>query len=130
MARAAGVRMVETRWRFPGRHSVVVEFSLLTTRGPTSARAEFDLESKLLISLQQWDNMERRGVPGFEADAIRYLPDLRGHSRLGPVSVVTSRVRHRDGGLYEEKTIVQHRLTGSASSCVIYASYGQPHRLE
>ena len=54
----------------------------------------------------------------------------RGHSRLGPVSVVTSRVCHRDGGLYDEKVIVQHRLTGSAPSCVIYSPFGQPYRLE
>jgi len=236
MARAAGVRMVETRWRFPGRRSVVTEWSLFTTRGPTSARAEFDVESKLLVSLRQWDNMDRRGAPGFQADDITYLQDLpdeafavdlpagvqyqpkpvevaesvlgllsledtgiptpdvppdeagrlivaemwqklmardvegfkqlcpvtrgwsdeflqamlggaddpdavvevvsvgpavrRGHSRLGPLSVVTSHVRHRDGGLYEEKTIVQHRLTEPTPSCVIYSSYGQPYRLE
>jgi hypothetical protein len=237
MAQTAGVRVVDTRWRFPGRRSVVVEWSLLSALGPTSARAEFDIDTKLLVSLRQWDNMERRGVPGFEADDITYLPDLpddafavdlppgvayrprplevvesllgllsleeagiqtpdtsleeagrrivtemwqkllardvegfkrlcpvargwseellnllilgrdddpdavvevvavepgisRGRSRLGPVSVVTSRVRHRDGGLYEEKVIVQHRLTGLTPSCVVYGPYGQPYRLE
>ena len=46
------------------------------TRGPTSARAEFDIDTKLLVSLRQWDNMDRRGVPGFETDDITYLPDL------------------------------------------------------
>ena len=236
MAKAAGPRTVDTRWRFPNRRSVVVEFSLLSNRGPMSARLEFDTETKLLVGLRQWDNMERRGLPGFESDDITFLPDLpdeafsvdvpagvryqpkdvevaepvvgllsledagiptpglpldeasrrivaqmwqalrkgdlegfkrlcpltrglsdellklmlggsddpdaavevvavepgvqRGHSRLGPVSVVTSRVRHRDGWLYEEKTIVQHRLTGSAPSCVIYSPFGQPYRLE
>jgi hypothetical protein len=236
MARAAGPLTVDTRWRFPNRRSVVVEFSLLSNRGPMSARLEFDSETKLLVGLRQWDNMERRGVPGFESDEISFLTDLpdeafsvdvpagvryqqkevevaepvlgllsledagiptpglpldeasrrivaemwqallkgdlegfrrlcpvtrnlsgdllklmlggrddpdaavevvavepgvqRGHSRLGPVSVVTSRVRHRDGGLYEEKIIVQHRLAGSAPSCVIYSIYGQPYRLE
>jgi hypothetical protein len=39
-------------------------------------------------------------------------------------------VRHRDGGLYEEKVIVQHRLAGATPSCVIYSNYGQPYRLE
>ncbi len=236
MAKAAGSRTVDTRWRFPNRNSVVVEFSVLSNRGPMSARLEFDTETKLLVGLRQWDNMERRGLPGFESDDITFLPDLpdeafsvdvpagvryqpkdvevaepvlgllsledagiptqglpldeasrrivaemwqallkgdlegfkrlcpvtrslsgdllklmlgggdnpdaavdvvavepgvqRGHSRLGPVSVVTSRVRHRDGGLYEEKIIVQHRLAGSAPSCVIYSIYGQPYRLE
>jgi hypothetical protein len=55
---------------------------------------------------------------------------LRGHSRLGPLSVVSSRVRHGDGRLYEEKTIVQHRLNGSTPSCVIYSNYGASFRLD
>ena len=236
LMRAAGLSMVDSRWRFPNRRAVVVEFGMLSTRGPMSARAEFDVETKLLTSLQQWDNMDRRGTPGFESDDITFLRDLpdsafevrlpesvqfhlkdveiaesvlgllsledagmptpglglseasrlavsamwqmmlkgdagglkrlcpitrswsdrllnlmlggatdpdatvevvavepgvpRGHSRLGPVSVVTSRIRHRDGGLYEEKTIVQHRLTGAEPSCVIYSVYGQAYRLE
>jgi len=237
MAQAAGVRMIDTRWRLSGRRTVVVEWSLLGGLGPTSARAEFDLETKLLVALTQWDNMDQRGVPAFESDDITYLPDLpddafavdlppgvsyepkplevkesllgllalgdagiqtpdmsigeagrrivtemwqaliardvdgfkrlcpaargwsdelvrvlilgrdgdpdavvevvavepgvaRGHSALGPVSVVTSRVRRRDGGLYEEKIIVQHRLTGATPSCVVYAPYGQAYRLE
>ena len=237
MAQATGVRMVDTRWRFPGRRSVVVEWSLLSALGPTSARAEFDVDTKLLVSLRQWDNMDQRGAPGFESEDITYLPDLpdetfsvtlppgvtyqvrpvevkesllgllsladagnetpgisleeagrrivtemwrtlvardaegfrrlcpaargwsddlvgalvlqpendpdgvvevvsvepgilRGHSRLGPVSVVTSRVRHRDGGLYEEKVIVQHVLAGTTPRAVVYAPYGQPYRLD
>jgi hypothetical protein len=215
----------------------VTEWSFVTANGPTSARAEFDLETKLLISLRQWDNMDRRGVPGVETDDITYLSDLpddafsvdvppgvtsrpkdvgvkesllgllaledagiqtpgvsleeaarriatdlwhaiidrdidglrrlcpvargasdavlsamvfgtkddpegvlelvdvepgvlRGHSRLGPLTVVTTRVRQRDGALYEEKFIVQHRLTGPVPSCVICAPYGTRYRLE
>ena len=237
LARAAGVRMVNTRWRFPNRRTVITEWSQLTAEGPRSARAEFDLDSKLLVSLRQWDNMDRQGTAGFESDDIQYLADLpdkvfqvdlpdgvtfqpkpievresligllalydagietpglsleeagrrivtemwqamqardverfkqlcpvargwskemlavlimsrdddpdavagvesvepgsvRGYSRLGPVSVVTSRVRHRDGGLYEAKMIVQHRPGGDVPSCVVYASYGHPYRLE
>lgn len=237
LARAVGVRTVQTSWRFPNRHTVVTEWSQLTAEGPRSVRATFDLDSKLLVGLRQWDNMDRHGTPGFESDDIEYLADLpdeaflvdlpdhvvfqrkpievresligllalddagigttdlppeeagrqivtamwqamlardveqfkqlcpvargwsremlalliltreddpdavvgvesvspgavRGHSRLGPVSVVTSRVRHRDGGLYEAKTIVQHRPGGSVPSCVIYSSYGHPYRLE
>jgi hypothetical protein len=237
MARAAGVRMVERRWRFPNRRIVVTEWSLVTSAGPVSAIAEFDLETKLLVGLRQWDNMDRRGEPGFATDDITYLTDLpdeafrvdlpaevsyrprpvdvresllgllampdagietagatlaeagrlivtemwqkliardaegfkrlcpvargwsddllnalifrrdddpdaivevvsvdpgiaRGHSPLGPVSVVTSRVRHHDGGLFEEKTIVQHRLGGATPSCVVYSNYGEAYRLE
>ena len=55
---------------------------------------------------------------------------LRGHSRLGPLSVVSSRVRHGDGKLYQEKTIVQHRLNGPTPSCVIYSNYRTSYRLD
>jgi hypothetical protein len=55
---------------------------------------------------------------------------LRGHSRLGPLSIVSSRVRHGDGRLYEEKIIVQHRLDGLTPTCVIYSNYGTPYRLD
>jgi hypothetical protein len=234
LARAAGIRQVDTRWRFPRTRTVVTEWSFMGANGPTSARAEFDLDTKLLVGLRQWENMDLHGVPAFEADRISYLPDLpdsafevtlpkdvafrlkdvevkesllgllslddagipaegasleeaarrvvtemwqaviardlrglrrlspvtrdaqlaavlaqaidgpngvvevasvgpgvpRGHSRLGPVSVVTSRVRHRSGGLYEEKFIVQHRLAGAAPSCVIAGPYGAAYRVE
>ena len=76
MARAVGVRMVDTRWIFPAGRRVVTEWSLLTSRGPMSARAEFDLETKLLTSLSQWDNMDWQGPPGFEAYDIEYFSDL------------------------------------------------------
>lgn len=237
LARMAGVRVVDTGWRFPIRRSVVTEWSLVTANGPISARAEFDLDTKLLVGLRQWDNMDRRGVPGLETDDITYLSDLpdaafsvdlppgvtsrpkdvevkesllgllaledagiqtpdgsveeagqriatnlwhailardldglrrlspvtrgasdavlaamvfgaendpegvvelvdvglgaiKGHSPLGPLTVVTTRVRQRDGALYEEKFIVQHRLTGAVPSCVIAAPYGTRYRLE
>lgn len=237
LARAAGVNVIDTHWRFPNRRSVVAEWSFVTANGPVSARAEFDLDTKLLIALRQWENLDRRGAPGFETDDISYLPDLsdavfavdlptgvptvvndvevkesllgllalddagistpgvsleeaarrittdvwraiiardmerlkrlcpvargateavfsamilgpkdapdsvvelvdvapgvlRGHSRLGPLTVVTTRIRQRDGGLYEEKFIVQHRLSGADPSCVVYAPYGARYRVD
>jgi hypothetical protein len=73
----------------------------------------------------------RDGDPDAVVEVVAVEPGVaRGHSALGPVSVVTSRVRRRDGGLYEEKIIVQHRLSGATPSCVVYAPYGQPYRLE
>jgi hypothetical protein len=236
LVKRVGVRTVDTRWHFPARRGVVVEWSLMSAKGPTSAVAEFDVESKLLVAFQQWDNMDRHGPAGFEARDIAYFDDLpdsafavelpdgvtyhtrdvevaqpavgllsladagvetsglepgeagrrtvkalwdailardfsglrkmcplmrtwtdqalsatlgndtdadavvevleirpgvtRGHSSLGPLSVVASRVRHRDGGIYEEKMIVQHRPSGPAPSCVVYSIYGQPYRIE
>jgi len=53
----------------------------------------------------------------------------RGRSRLGPLVVVPTRVRHRDGKVYEEKFIVQFRGPSDAPSCVIYAPYGVPYQL-
>jgi hypothetical protein len=234
LARASGIRQVDTRWHFPRTRTVVTEWSFMGVNGPTSARAEFDLDTKLLVGIRQWENMDLRGVPAFEADEISYLSDLpdsafevdvpkdvtfrlkdvevresllgllslgdagmlaeglpleeaarravtkmwdaliardlaalkrlspiardeqlsavissaidgpdgavavvsvdagvqRGHSALGPLTVVTSRVRHRSGGLYEEKFIVQHRLMGAVPSCVVAGPYGSAFRLE
>jgi hypothetical protein len=111
------------------------------------------------IVTEMWQALMARDVDGFKRlcpaargwsdDLVRMLilgrdddPDAvvevvavepgvaRGHSALGPVSVVTSRVRRRDGGLYEEKIIVQHRPGVPEPSCVIYMPYGQAYRLE
>ena len=61
MAKAAGLRIVDTRWRFPNRRSVVVEFSLLSNRGPMSARRSSMSETKLLVGLQA---VGQHGSPG------------------------------------------------------------------
>lgn len=54
----------------------------------------------------------------------------RGQSRIGPVVVVPSRVRHRDGNIYEQKMIIQFRPSEIAPSCVVYGPYGAAYRIE
>jgi len=53
----------------------------------------------------------------------------RGYSRLRPLVVVPTRVRKRDGKVYEEKFIVQFRGPSDARSCVVYAPYGTPFQV-
>jgi hypothetical protein len=55
---------------------------------------------------------------------------LRGHSSLGPLSVVSSHVRRRDGSVYEDKVIVQHLVSRPTPTCVIYSGYGRSYRLK
>jgi hypothetical protein len=47
-----------------------------------------------------------------------------GQSRLGPLALVPSRVRGRDGRVREIKIIVQFRRTDQGESCVIHGNYG------
>jgi hypothetical protein len=70
--------------------------------------------------------------PSGVVELVKVGPAVRrGHSKLGPLTVVSSVARHRDGGLYQGKVIVQHRLTGATPSCVVYAGYGlSSYRLE
>jgi hypothetical protein len=51
----------------------------------------------------------------------------RGASSLGPLLVVPVVVRHRDGGLYGEKIIVQVRPAADGARCVVFAPYGRPY---
>jgi hypothetical protein len=72
------------------------------------------------------------GVDGRNAlDEVIEIGDasVRGRSRLGPLVVVPTRIRHRDGKIYEEKFIVQFRGPSESPSCVIYAPYGTPYQL-
>jgi hypothetical protein len=57
-------------------------------------------------------------------------PVRRGHSRLGPVVVVPSRGRHRNGKIYEEKRIIRFRFGEGAASWVVYSGSGVPYQLE
>jgi hypothetical protein len=53
----------------------------------------------------------------------------RGKSRLGPLVVVPSRVKCHDGNIYEEKYTIQFRGPNDAPSCVVFAAYGTPYRV-
>ena len=47
-----------------------------------------------------------------------------GHSKLGPLALVPSWVRSKDGTESEVWTIVQFRETDQGTSCVLYATHG------
>ena len=235
-ARAAGFREV-SRGLDPvtGHQRIAIETSLTTNTGIQSAILEFDAVTKLLVSLRQWQNLDRAGRPSFDANKIVYFEDLsdrvftvdlpldvayrpkevtvpeellgllagpqygfsaaglseneaarqivaamqqaassadwprfrqlvplaagwtdemlkavcngadgrmavtevieigegfrRGKSRLGAVVVVPSRVKCLDGNVYEEKYTIQFRGPSESPSCVVFAAYGTPYRV-
>jgi hypothetical protein len=47
-----------------------------------------------------------------------------GYNRLGPFVVVPTRLKTRDGRLWDEKQIVQFRQIVGRDSCVVYGPYG------
>lgn len=58
--------------------------------------------------------------------AVEHIGEIcrEGTTRLGPYVVVPTRLRTRDGKLWEEKQIVQFRLIDGRESCVVYGPYG------
>lgn len=50
--------------------------------------------------------------------------EKEGRSPLGPLALVPSRVRSRDGRVREVRIVVQFRQTEQGSSCVIHGNYG------
>jgi hypothetical protein len=59
-----------------GRDRVFVTCSHPAAPDPRSWQFEFDVESKLLVSMKQWENMTRQGPPGFNVKSIKYFDDL------------------------------------------------------
>lgn len=59
------------------------------------------------------------------AEVVDLGPLLReGSTRLGPYMVVPSRLKTRDGKLWDEKQIVLFRQLDGQESCVVYGPYG------
>ena len=58
------------------RERVFVTCSHPAAPDPRSWWFEVDLESKLLISFKQWDNMTQQGPPSYYVKSITYLDDL------------------------------------------------------
>jgi hypothetical protein len=59
-----------------GRRHVTLTCSLYSALGPQSFSIDFDMETKLPVAMTIWNNMERRGAPGFRAWQITYYEDL------------------------------------------------------
>ncbi len=58
------------------RDRVFVTCSHPAAPDPRSWRFEFDVESKLPVSIKQWDNMKREGLPGFNVESVTFLETL------------------------------------------------------
>jgi outer membrane lipoprotein-sorting protein len=58
------------------RNRVFVTCSHPASPNPRSWWFEFDVESKLLVSMKQWENMNRQGTPSFDAKSITFFEDL------------------------------------------------------
>ncbi len=58
------------------RERVFVTCSHPAAPDPRSWWFEFDVESKLPVSMKQWDNMKREGVPGFNIESLTFFETL------------------------------------------------------
>ncbi|MBN1973257.1 MAG: hypothetical protein JW787_06435 [Sedimentisphaerales bacterium] len=59
-----------------GRERVTIMSSFIDVTGPKSFIIEFDYETKLAVSLKQWDNMDRSGQPAFHAAKIVFYKEI------------------------------------------------------
>lgn len=59
-----------------GQKRVIVTCSLQNLEGPQSFFMEFDVRTKLLVSLKTWLNLTREGTPTTSVDKILYFEDL------------------------------------------------------
>lgn len=53
-----------------------------------------------------------------------------GSSRLGPFVVVPTRLKTKDGRIWQEKQIVQFRRIDGRESCVVYGPHGMPSEVK
>lgn len=58
------------------RDRVFVTCSHPASSGPRSWWFEFDVESKLPVSMKQWENMTRKGTPSFNVKSLAFLETL------------------------------------------------------
>ena len=59
-----------------GRKIATLLCSFISALGPQSYSIRFDVETKLPLTLTNWNNMDRRGAPFFNAVNITYCVDL------------------------------------------------------
>jgi len=59
-----------------GRKLAILSASLTDAAGQKSFQVEFDVETKLPVSLKTWDNLRRKGRPTFSTTQIRYFEQL------------------------------------------------------
>ena len=77
LATAKDYKAIEGDDPATGRRRVVVTCSSETTpSGPQSYRLEFDVRTKMLVSMKIWHNSRQDGTPYLDFDKILYFEDL------------------------------------------------------
>jgi hypothetical protein len=86
---------------------------------------------KLCPLTQAWSEQLLKAVIMPEDESKRLVEVLQiepicreGSTRLGPFVVVPTRLKTRDGRVWDEKQIVQFRRISDQESCVVYGPYG------
>ncbi len=79
-----------------GRKRAMLSGGMTDVSGAKFLQVEFDVDSKLVVSIKQWDNLRPQGTPTFHAFTIRYFEQL-------PDS--TFEVHIPDGVTYIEKPV-------------------------
>jgi len=75
-ARVKDYKAVEGDDPATGQKRVIVTCSLAGFEGPESLLMEFDVRTKLLVSLKSWHNLTREGTPATSVEKILYFEDL------------------------------------------------------
>ncbi len=76
LSKVDGVKIMRGKDPATGRQRATLLCSLLDSNGPQSWIIEFDVRTKLPISLKQWSNMDMNGPPVFHAFKITYYEEL------------------------------------------------------
>jgi hypothetical protein len=76
LSKARDSRIVESVDTATRQRRVLLTASLESASGPQSWSIEFDADSKLPISIEAWNNLDRHGNPFFSAEKITYFEDL------------------------------------------------------
>ena len=96
-ANAKDSKIVRGKDPATGRERATLLCSLFSVLGPQSWMIEFDVETKLPITISNWDNLDRRGTPFFKAWKITYYEDL-------PDSIFT--VNYPESAEFVEKPLI------------------------
>jgi hypothetical protein len=76
LSTAENAKIVRGKDPATGRDRVMLMCSLIDVHGAQSWIIEFDAASKLPVAMKQWQNLDRRGPPSFDAFKIVYYEDL------------------------------------------------------
>lgn len=76
LSKVDGVEVMHGKDPATGRKQATLICSLLDSNGPQSWIIEFDVTTKLPVSLKQWSNLNMSGPPTFHAFKITYYEDV------------------------------------------------------